>query len=215
MLCSIKCWASIWSIDLWLGNSGGGFLSSSYIFGSQCLKLWARWDGHCRWRRWNRTGPGRLRWNLVGAYSEAGRNRGILNTVKKECKRGRVHVTWQLSVPTCRHCSQHCINVNPMACKVFDGNQDYPTDRWGNTTEKPSPRVPCTWMTEMSSKAGLLSPESVLSVTVLRSLSHWYAVVKAPPQHWLRARAMPRYPNSCLSYFIPPITKLSVENIYT
>lgn len=129
-------------------------------------------------------------------------------------KRARAHATRQLSMPGCRHCFQHCINVSPMARKVFDGNQDYPTDRWGNTTEKPSPRVPCMWMTEMSSKAGLLSPESVLSVTALRSLSHWHARVKATPRPWLRARATPRNPNSCLRCFIPPITKLSVENIY-
>lgn len=156
----------------------------------------------------------RLGWNVVRAYSEAGRNRGILEHSKERMrKRERAHATRQLSMPGCRHCSQHCINVNPMACKVFDGNQDYPTDRWGNNRET-KPSVPCTWMTEMSSKAGLLSPESVLSVTALRSLSHWYAGVKATPRHWLRARATPRYPDSCLSCFIPPITKLSVENIY-
>lgn len=68
---------------------------------------------------WSRDWPRkRLWWDLVGAYSEAGRNRGILNTVKKECKRGRAHAT-QLSMLACRHCSQHCRNVNPMARKVL------------------------------------------------------------------------------------------------
>lgn len=61
----------------------------------------------------------RLRWDLVRAYSEAGRNRGILNTVKKECKRRRARATRQLSMLACRHCSQHCINVNPMTRKVL------------------------------------------------------------------------------------------------
>lgn len=69
---------------------------------------------------WSRDCPRkRLRWDLVRAYSEAGRNRGILNTVKKECKRGRARATRQLSMPACIHCSQHCINVNPMARKVL------------------------------------------------------------------------------------------------
>lgn len=126
-------------------------------------------------------------------------------------KRERAHATRQLSMPGRRHCSQQCIMSTLWLVKSLMGIRTIPlTDEETQQRNQALGSHARGWQRWAPKQAFSVqnqfcqSQRSDLWVTDMRE---W--------KQLLDTGSEPRYPNSCLSCFIPPITKLSVENIYT